>query len=341
MKILHFLVTTTFSGAEHVVVDILNAFKDGNEVYYVSPEGPIRKTLEEYDIAYIPCNTDSIREIKRVYREIKPDIVHACDPRMSFKCALAGIPFVAHLHSNCAWMKKICANSVALLFTAIRAKAVIAVSESIRQEYIFSRLINGKLYVVENVVNANEITKKAASEKSEGYDLLYVGRLSPEKGPLEFLKTVKKVREFLPDTTAAMIGDGEMAAECEKFAIENGIHGVKFFGFMSNPYSVMAASKINLMPSKVEGFGLVAVECMLLATPVIAFSVGGLSEIVKDGTGVLCKNEYEMAEAAVKYLNDPRLLEMSSECAAANAKKFADMSAYTKKIKNIYLSMMK
>jgi len=69
MKILHFLVTDKLSGAENVMLSILRSLKDGNEVYYVSPEGPVRKFVEEAGVNFIPADTDSIPEIKRIYKE--------------------------------------------------------------------------------------------------------------------------------------------------------------------------------------------------------------------------------------------------------------------------------
>ena len=54
MKVLHILNTNNFSGAENVVINIINNMKNNNELVYVSPEGPIRDYLEENDIMYEP-----------------------------------------------------------------------------------------------------------------------------------------------------------------------------------------------------------------------------------------------------------------------------------------------
>ena len=341
MKILHFLVTNELSGAENVVMDILNGLKSDNEVYYVSPEGPIRSAVEENGINYIPCNTESISEIRRVYKEIKPDIVHACDPRMSFKCALSGIPFIAHLHSNCGWMKKICPNSAALLFTAMRSKAVIAVSDSIAKEYVFNKAIKKKLFVLENTVGREKVMKASREPFDGKFDLIYVGRLSKEKEPIKFLETVKKVSAVLSGVSAAVVGDGEMRGEAERYIKQNALDNVTLFGFDRNPYKYIANSKINIVPSSVEGFGLVAVESMVLSKPVIAFPVGGLSTVVTDECGALCADTDGMASEAVRLLTDEKYYEEKSEGAIRNSYRFTDFEKYIGRIKEIYAAAAK
>ncbi len=336
MKILHFLVTAALSGAEHVVLDILDALKGDNEVYYVSPDGNIREAVEERGITFIPCDTEKISEIRRVYSEIKPDIVHACDPRMSFKCALAGIPFIAHFHSNCSWMKKLCPNSVALLFTAWRSEAVIAVSDSIEKEYIFSRLIKRKLHVIENAVRRDIVLAKSSEKYIEKYDLLYVGRFSEEKGPIDFLKIAREVQKSISNVKCAMIGEGEMTGDALQYIKDNSQKGISLLGFQPNPYKIMANSKIIIMPSKVEGFGLVAVEGMILSKPIIAYKVGALPEIVGEDAGFLCDNGDSAAKYAVKLLTNDGLYSEKSKGAFEKSYKFTDFEKYIEKIKALY-----
>lgn len=336
MKILHFLVTTALSGAEHVVVDILDALKEENEVYYVSPDGNIRESVEERGITFIPCDTEKISEIRRVYSEIKPDIVHACDPRMSFKCALAGIPFIAHFHSNCSWMRKLCPNSVALLFTAWRSEAVIAVSDIIEKEYVFSRFIKRKLHVIENAVKRDFVLARSSEEYPEKYDLIYVGRFSEEKGPIEFLEIARKVQKSIPNIKCAMVGEGEMTDDALEYIKKNSQKSVSLLGFQPNPYKIMANSKIIVMPSKVEGFGLVAVEGMILSKPIIAYKVGALPEIVGEDAGFLCDNSDGAAECAVELLTNGELYGEKSSGALRKSYKFTDSEKYIEKIKALY-----
>lgn len=336
MKILHILGTDRLSGAENVVIDILSSLRLDNEVYYVSPDGPIRKHVEDAGTKFIPLARESVSEIRRICREISPDIVHACDPRISFKCALAGVTFVAHLHSNCPWMKKICPNSIALLYAAKRAAAVISVSESIKNEYVFSKLIYKKLFVIENTVKRDKILKASREGCAGSFDLVFIGRLVEEKGPVEFVKVFERVKEQRRDATAVMIGDGEMREEIERYISEHHIEGITLHGFDPDPYGIIASSKLTVMTSKVEGFGLVAVESMVLGKPVVAFSCGGLKSILNNDCGALCGGVEDASQAVLALLSDDSLYEKKSRAALERAERFCDFDAYIKKIKEIY-----
>ncbi|MBR0303377.1 MAG: glycosyltransferase, partial [Clostridia bacterium] len=130
MKILHILSTDRLSGAENVHLDILRALASSEEFdgAYASPDGPIREAVEAAGVRFIPVDPESPKNIASLFSEFRADLVHACDPRMSFKCAAAGVPFISHLHNNCPWMKKLTPNSAALRYAVRRARAVIAVS---------------------------------------------------------------------------------------------------------------------------------------------------------------------------------------------------------------------
>lgn len=340
MKILHFLVTDKLSGSENVVLDILKYYKNkGDEVFYVSPDGSVRAFVEEAGIYFVPCNTENISEIKRVYNEIKPDIVHACDPRMSFKCALASIPFIAHFHSNCPWLKKLCPNSVALFYTIKKARAVITVSDSIEKEYIFKGALKKKLYMIPNAVDGEKVLNGAKEPFEEKYDLIYVGRLSSEKQPLAFLELVKRLTAKIPSLRAVMLGDGDCAEECRRYAAENGIENVDMPGFVSNPYKIIKNSRVTAVTSLCEGFGLAAVESMLLGVPVVAFPVGGLVDIVDDSSGYLCEDISQMEEAVHTLLVDSSLYEKKSLGAKERGRIFADIDGYMEKISRVYSSV--
>ncbi len=336
MKILHFLVTDKLSGAENVMLSILKSMKDGNEVYYVSPDGPVRRFVEEAGVNFIAADTDSIPEIKRIYKEIKPDIVHACDPRMSFKCALAGIPFIAHLHNNCPWLRKFSPNSVALLYAVKKAKAVVTVSDSIEKEYIFRKAFKNKLYMIPNTVDRQRVETMAKEDFDRKYDIIFIGRMNEQKRPLLFLDFVKALTEKLPDVTAAMVGEGELFDEVKERIEKDNIKNVSLLGFNANPYKIIKNSKINVFTSYYEGFGLVAVESMILSKPVLGYAVGGLAGVIAPGSGYLCKDNSDMVEKAEKLLTDEELYSVMSEGAYKNSYRFTDTEGYMAGIKKLY-----
>ena len=92
MKILHVLASNKFSGAENVACQIIKMFSDrepGIEMAYCSPKGEIEQALNKEKIDYYPLKKLNKRELKRVIKTFKPDIIHAHDMRASFYSAIS------------------------------------------------------------------------------------------------------------------------------------------------------------------------------------------------------------------------------------------------------------
>lgn len=142
-----------------------------------------------------------------------------------------------------------------------------------------------------------------------------VGRLSREKG---FDVLIRAMAE-LPQAVLELAGDGPCRAELEALARRLGLaERVRFLGWHPCPAEVMSAWDVVVVPSRREGFGLVALEAMLAGVPVVASRVGGLPELVRDRqTGLLFdpENPSELADAVREVLSDP--LEAQARCQAA------------------------
>src|SRR5579884_3484842 len=119
--------------------------------------------------------------------------------------------------------------------------------------------------------------------------LLCVGRLIPIKGHIVLLRAFAEARRELPDLQLDIAGRGQLEpalrALARELAIEDAAH---FLGHVSPIQSAIERSAVVVVPSMGEGFGMVALEAMERARPVIAAEIGGLGELVRDGeTGVL------------------------------------------------------
>jgi glycosyltransferase involved in cell wall biosynthesis len=113
-----------------------------------------------------------------------------------------------------------------------------------------------------------------------------VGRLRREKGYLALLEALSLVVRSVPDVALFVVGDGPERAHLEERARAFGLDGhIVWLGArrpeeLPGLYGVM---DVVAIPSLFEGFGLVAVEAMAAARPVVAFATGGLTETVTDG----------------------------------------------------------
>ena len=175
----------------------------------------------------------------------------------------------------------------------------------------------------------------AISAFDGSYDLLFVGRFTEQKRPILFLEIVRGLTEMMPGITAAMVGDGELFTDAEKYISDNGMKNVSLLGFDPNPYRIMARSRLNVMTSYCEGFGLVAVEGMILGVPVAAFPAGGITDIAKEG-GLLCDDAEDMKRKIYELLTSDEKYEDMSRTARDASYRYTSTEKYISEIKRIY-----
>lgn len=138
--------------------------------------------------------------------------------------------------------------------------------------------------------------------------LLCIGRLIPIKGHLVMLRALAQARAHVPEVTLDVAGRGPLEPALKSYARELGLEeAVRFLGFVSPVQRAIEDAAIVVVPSLGEGFGMVALEAMERARPVIASAVGGLPEIVADGeTGLVVPSgdAEALADAIVALAGD-------------------------------------
>lgn len=131
----------------------------------------------------------------------------------------------------------------------------------------------------------------------------YVGALHRVKGVDIFLRAMKGVSEKV-----WIIGDGPERKALETLAEKLGVSCV-FWGFRTDIPELMNRSRIVVLPSRNEGFGLTLLEAMACGTPVIGRKTGGIPELVNGENGLLFETEEELHEKIVDLLHDQKLWE--------------------------------
>jgi glycosyltransferase involved in cell wall biosynthesis len=113
--------------------------------------------------------------------------------------------------------------------------------------------------------------------------LAVIGRLHPVKGHRGLIAVLPRILRGCPQALLLVAGDGPERGACEALARQLGVAArVRFLGPRRDIPRLLAASDLVLMPSKSEGLGLAAIEALAAGRPVIAFAVGGLTEVVTD-----------------------------------------------------------
>lgn len=339
-KVLHILNTGSYSGAENVVISIINNTKEEIDSVYLSKDGSIREILEENDILFYPVKKLSLIELRKAVKEIEPDIIHAHDFTASVFSAILNlkIPFISHIHNNASWIKKISFKTLAYAIACFKCEKILAVSSSIFDEYVFGGMFKSKVEVVGNPINVKDIILKSqVSSVLDKYDICYCGRLSIEKNPLFFVEIVNELKKKNPFIKACIIGDGQMRKIIEEKIRELNLEkNVMLLGFKKNPYVYIKNSKVVCIPSLWEGFGLAAVEALAIGVPVVCNPVGGLREIVTKSCGYMCCAKEDYVASIYNLLTNEKLYLQMSEAAINRAKELSNSDRYFKKLLLIY-----
>ena len=342
-KVFFIMSTNDFSGAENVNFSIIDGLKEKYDFYWVSKKGNINRFLDERKIKWIEIKELSVGEIRRVIKQFKPDILHATDYKASVISAIAKknnkhIKLIEHLHNNSSWLKKISINSIAFLYAGLKADEILTVSESIEREYIFSNLISKKIRCIGNPVSRDNILKMVSEKDFEKiYDVCCVARIVKEKIPFKFLDIIADIRKQIPNVNVIWIGKGELEEDVLKKTEELDLkNNVKFLGFKKNPYKYIAHSKVFMLTSDIEGYGLVAFEALTLGVPCVVSKIGGLPSVVDETCGKLCMLEEEFVNETLKLLKDKKFYQIKSNNAIKKSIKIENLNEYIDIIDKIY-----
>jgi glycosyltransferase involved in cell wall biosynthesis len=138
---------------------------------------------------------------------------------------------------------------------------------------------------------------------------LCIGRLIPIKGHVVLLRAFRQVLDERPDVTLDIAGRGVLEHGLKDLSRELGLSGaVRFLGHVTPVQQAVEDSLAVVVPSLGEGFGMVALEAMERARPVIAAAIGGLEDLVRDGeTGLLVPpgDSESLAAAMLALAADP------------------------------------
>ncbi len=159
--------------------------------------------------------------------------------------------------------------------------------------------------------------------------LAAVGRVVPKKGFDLLLDAFAYVGEAHPGVGLVIGGRGRASDDLARHAVELGLAGrVQLTGVLRPPEvaGVMAGAEVVVMPSRVEPFGIVALEAWRSGRPVVVTSRGGAPEFVRDGVDGLVADPFDrraLAGAISRLLDDPGL---GAALAAGGRRRLADFA---------------
>jgi glycosyltransferase involved in cell wall biosynthesis len=168
--------------------------------------------------------------------------------------------------------------------------------------------------------------------------VLFLGRITLQKGPDYFVEAANKVLKYVPNTKFVVTGSGDMFERMINRADELGIlDRFVFTGFLkgADVHKAFQMADLYVMPSVSEPFGLVALESLKNGTPVLISKQSGVSEVVNHALKVDFWDIDEITNKIVNVLQYPELLEELTDNSSREIQQF-NLDEPARKTRDIY-----
>jgi len=335
----------------------IGAFVNKNHEANPFLEGAIQKNLKVFPIAEAgSLDLRVIRQILRLIDDNSIDIVHTHEVRsdvFGLICAkLRHLPIIATAHG---WIENDLRGKI---YTLIDRKLlhffdhVIAVSEEVRETILKSGIKDLKITTLHNALVLDDFVSGANNnslrhELSIGKDTIVVaniGRLSPEKGQVDFLHAAKEVVKHIQKIRFILIGKGPDREKLEKIVNELDLgEWVIFVGFREDMVNIYKSIDLVVQTSYTEGLPNVILEALLMKVPVIATDVGGTKEIIKNEVnGILVSPDFPEGLAAqiIRFASNKDYFNEMASAGSCLIKKEFCFEKRTKKLALLYERIM-
>ncbi len=244
------------------------------------------------------------KELAKLIEKHQPDVIQ-CNAGDTLKFAVISKQFFG-------WKQPIIARNASMVSLYINnplvkllnkwlyknANSIISVSENSKKDIntIFPETLR-KTTVIPvgiEIVEPHEVAWLGTMEAKK--HIIHVGGFSFEKNHAGLLSIFKKVTINNPDAHLHLFGEGPKKAEIQQLAGELHLSDkVTFYGWVSNPIDFIAKADVLVLPSIIEGLPGVILEAMSVKTPVVAYNVGGIPEVVLNNeTGYLVNKNDEV-----------------------------------------------
>jgi glycosyltransferase involved in cell wall biosynthesis len=178
--------------------------------------------------------------------------------------------------------------------------------------------------IVVNGVDTKVISK--IKKSNNGADVMYAGRLMDFKNLHLIIEALAELRKNGQNLSCLIIGKGPAKAKLQmlakKFDVEKQIRWIDFLEKSEDVYAYMKASKVFVLPSKREGFGIVVIEANASGTPALTanYSTNAAKDLIKDGVNGYVFEPYakELASKIKKTIKHYKKLENTSKSLVKN-----------------------
>jgi len=338
MNILQILPELNVGGVETGTVDLSRyLIKYGHKSAVVSNGGELVGDLESSGAIHyrLPVHKKSIFAIMKmvprleeIIKKEKIDIVHARSrvPAWAayFACRRTGAVFITTCHGYY--------TKHPFSYCMGWAKRVIVLSNCIGRHMIDDFSVPyERIKLVPRSVDLEKFKYQAPDKKrKEEFNVGIIGRITPLKGHLHFIKAMARVARVVPKLKIWIVGDAPSTREAYKEQIQVLVrrlglsHCTEFLGTQRDIPAIMSYLDLVVLATTThEAFGRVIVEAQAAGVPVVATEVGGVVDIIENGVNGLLvppADPVSMAEAIIKIFKDKELARSLAERAYEKVK---------------------
>ncbi len=301
MRIAHVIAPGPIAGAERVVIGGIDALRDsGTDARLIvlgdarvpgaardfSAAALARRIASDLIWASGRLDPRAILSLRATVSALAPDLVHVHGYRALFYTLAAGghTPLLATHHGVTSHdtRVRVYERLTYALYRLPRVRRVVAVSPAGHDELRAHGVPGARIARVPNFLALSAPIPAPRPPPDGPISLLFLGRLSPEKGLDVLLRALAlpSARPFHLD----VVGDGPERAALERATRAAGLAAhVAFHGFQPDVAPYLAGADALVMPSRREGLPMALIEAVAAARPIVATAVGGIPELVTPG----------------------------------------------------------
>lgn len=359
MRVVQLVQAKQYRGAEIFAAQLSRELiKSGVEVRYVALYKSTNVVFEPNDIPGVDLQTKHgallniqlIRKLKNYFTEFKPDVVQANTGDTLKYAVLVKMVFgfsYKIVYRNASSVSQYIRSAVQKKFNSFlyrRVEYIVSVSEKSKDDLLglFPFCAN-KIHVIPVGIEARSV-ENLSLIKSENTNLIHVGGFTFEKNHQGLIKIFALIKEKIPNAKLWLVGDGPLKADIIKTVKDHTLEdAIIFTGAVSNTLEYIAAADVLLLPSILEGLPAVILEAFYCKTPVVAYDVGGIGEVVRHGeTGLLITkgDESGFADAVVNLLGNESLEREITAAAHELVMREFDNKEIAKRFINVYQDLI-
>lgn len=318
MKIMHVISARQLRGAEIFALQLAQAFEaSGHQVLMVALYTYDTPKLQTGSIRFLDLNckknafpVQAASKLNSAIREFKPDIIQAnAGDTLKYTVLSRALyrwscPIVFR---NASMVSLYLKSPLSKLFNSwLYANVDAIASVTAATMHDLSRLFPHVVDKV-SVIPIGIIPREIRAGARRPFQIIHIGGFSFEKNHSGLLRIFKRILEKVPDAKLVLVGDGPLRSSVEQMARELfPDDGVEFKGAVSDPTPYLQESGALVLPSIIEGLPAVILEAFYYRTPVVAYRVGGIGDVVENnitGKLIVSGDEEGFAKAVSEILS--------------------------------------